>query len=210
MISPVITINEFDDVNISATDIVVTATTNEGTLNTDTYTFMRNGSYTFVATDTAGNVSSQVVTVGNIVKPVLLSYDSELIGGSLTANISSVPVLSGSTVHSTDQISFNLSLTSKYHVYKWLINSESLYSRLTTLTLDYPYLDTTVGIEFYIEADLNDDGKVSTTDLVQLRRYIAGLESTNEKAVLAADVNGDGKVSTTDLVKIRRMLAGLE
>ncbi|MBU3745151.1 MAG: deoxyribodipyrimidine photo-lyase, partial [Sediminibacterium sp.] len=77
LIPPVITINAFDNVNISATDIVVSALTNEGTLNTDSYTFLRNGSYTFIATDPAGNVSSQVVTVGNIVKPVLLNYDSE-------------------------------------------------------------------------------------------------------------------------------------
>jgi len=210
LVAPVITIDAYDDVNISASDIIVTAQTNEGTLTEDSYTFMRNGSYTFIATDLAGNIGTHTVTVDNISKPVLLNYDSELIGGVLEANINSVPVVSGSTVYSTNQISFNISLYPKYHVYQWLINSEALSSRLTTLSLDYPYLDTTVGIEFYIEADLNDDGKISTTDLVQLRRYIAGLDSTNEKAVLAADVNGDGKVSTTDLVKIRRMLAGLE
>jgi len=210
LIAPVITINAFDNVNISSSDIIVSAQTNEGTLNTDTYTFSRNGSYTFIATDLAGNVSSEIVTVNNIVKPFLLNYDSELIGGTLLANISSVPIVSGSTLLSTDQISFIVNLNPKYHVFKWSINSETILTRLTTLALDYSYIDTTVGIEFYLESDLNDDGKVSTTDLVQLRLYIAGLESANEKAVLASDVNGDGKVSTTDLVKIRRMLAGLE
>ncbi len=210
LIPPTITIEDFDNTTISATDIIVNAQTNEGTLNTDSYTFMRNGSYTFTATDLAGNVSSKLVTVSNIVKPVLLSYDSELIGGKLEANISSIPVVSGSTVYSTDQVSFIVTLNSKYHVYKWNFNLESLNTRLTTLTLDYPYLDTNVSLEFYMEADLNDDAKVTTTDLVQLRRYIAGLDTPNEKAVLSADVNNDGKVSTTDLVKIRRMLAGLE
>ncbi|NTW94995.1 MAG: hypothetical protein HGB31_00035 [Erysipelotrichaceae bacterium] len=210
LIPPIITIEDFDNTTISASDIIVNAQTNEGTLNTDSYTFMRNGSYTFIATDPAGNISSKLVSVSNIVKPILLSYDSELIGGLLEANISSIPVVSGSTVYSTDQVSFKVTLNSKYHIYKWNFNLESLNTRLTTLTLDYPYLDTSVSIEFYMEADLNDDGKVTTTDLVQLRRYIAGLETPNEKAVLSADVNGDGKVSTTDLVKIRRMLAGLE
>jgi len=210
LIPPVITINDFDDVTITESDLVVSAQTNEGTLNTDSYTFLRNGSYAFVATDLAGNVSSEIVTVSNISKPVLLNYDSDLIGGILEAQLNSIPLVSGSTIHSTDQVSFSISLNPKYHIYKWSFNAESVFTRLTSLTLDYPYLDTTVGIEFYIEADLNDDGKISTTDLVQLRRYIAGLDSTNEKAVLAADVNGDGKVSTTDLVKIRRMLAGLE
>ena len=76
--------------------------------------------------------------------------------------------------------------------------------------MDYPYLNTNVNVDFYLEGDLNNDGKVSTTDIVLMRRYIAGLENSNEKAVLAADINGDGRVSTTDLVKIRRILAGLE
>ncbi|MEK7503983.1 MAG: hypothetical protein AAB550_00565 [Patescibacteria group bacterium] len=54
-------------------DIVVTASTNEGTLNTNTYTFTANGSFDFIATDAAGNSSTTTVTIANIDKtePVL-------------------------------------------------------------------------------------------------------------------------------------------
>ena len=209
-IPPVITIGDYDAVNISAVDLIISASTDEGTLNETQHTFMRNGSFDFVATDAAGNVSTQTVTVTNIVKPVILTYTTELVGGSLSAAIHDDQVASGSTVYSTDQVVFTVTLNSKYQIYRWLYNSEFLLTRATTLNLDYPYLDTTVSVEFYLLGDLNEDGKMSTTDLVQLRRIIAGLDSGNEKAVLAADINGDGKVSTTDLVKIRRMLAGLE
>jgi len=209
-IPPVITIGDYDAVTISSTDLIVSASTDEGTLNTTQHTFMRNSSFDFVATDAAGNVSTQTVTVTNIVKPVILTYTTESVGGSLSASLNNAPIVSGSTVYSTDQITFNVVLNSKYQVYKWIYNDQFLLTRATTLNLDYPYLDTTVSVETYLQGDLNADDKMSTTDLVQLRRIIAGLDSGNEKAVLAADINGDGKVSTTDLVKIRRMLAGLE
>jgi hypothetical protein len=80
----------------------------------------------------------------------------------------------------------------------------------STYLLEYPTLDTRIGVIVVKEADLNDDDRVSATDLVKLRRALAGLEPINEKSALAADLNGDGKVTTTDLVRLRRLLAGLE
>lgn len=209
-IAPIITIGDFDAVTISSTDITVTATTNEGSLNADSHVFARNGSFDFIATDAAGNITTQTVTITNIVKSVVFTYATELAGGNLSAAIGATPLSSGSTVTSLDLVTVSVTLNPKYHVYRWLVNDAFVLTHATTLNVEYPYLNTTVSVEFYVEGDLNDDSKMTTTDLVQLRRIIAGLDSGNEKAVLAADMNGDGKVSTTDLVKIRRMLAGLE
>lgn len=66
-IPPVITINSY---NTSWTngDVIVTASTNEGTLNTTTHTFTANGPFDFVATDSAGNSSTTTVTISNIDK----------------------------------------------------------------------------------------------------------------------------------------------
>lgn len=209
-VPPLITIADFDSTTIVSTDLVVTASTDEGTLNETSHTFTHNSSFDFIATDIAGNVTTKTVTITNIVKQVVVTYSSTLIGGSLSASVNTTPLVSGSNVYSTDQVIFSVVLLPKYHVYRWLFNNAFTNTRATTLNLEFPYLDTTVGVELYMEGDMNFDQKMSTTDLVQLRRYLAGLDKSNEKAVLAADINGDGKVSTTDLVKIRRMLAGLE
>lgn len=58
----------------------------------------------------------------------------------------------------------------------------------------------------YTPGDLNTDGVINTTDVVYLRRYIAGGYgvSINEAA---ADVNDDGVLNTTDVVLIRRYVA---
>jgi hypothetical protein len=49
-------------------DITITATTNEGTLNTTSHTFTQNASFDFIATDTAGNITTKTITISNIDK----------------------------------------------------------------------------------------------------------------------------------------------
>ncbi|RDU37403.1 hypothetical protein DRW41_06035 [Neobacillus piezotolerans] len=49
-------------------DVVVTAETNEGTLNATSHTFTENGSFDFIATDDAGNETVETITITNIDK----------------------------------------------------------------------------------------------------------------------------------------------
>jgi alpha-tubulin suppressor-like RCC1 family protein len=65
--APIITLGEYNSKPTNQ-DIVVTATTNEGTLNTNSHTFTVNGSFIFTATDIAGNVTEKAVTITNIDK----------------------------------------------------------------------------------------------------------------------------------------------
>ena len=71
---------------------------------------------------------------------------------------------------------------------------------------------TTVGsIEFleYVPGDVNEDGNITTTDVVYLRRYIAGGYGVEDKVVLPAlDVNRDGSITSTDVTLLRRYIAG--
>ncbi|MBE7060031.1 MAG: hypothetical protein E7389_04345 [Ruminococcaceae bacterium] len=55
--------------------------------------------------------------------------------------------------------------------------------------------------------DVNDDTKINTTDIIMMRRHIAGGYSQRiiEKA---ADVDCNGKVNTTDVILVRRFTAG--
>ena len=51
--------------------------------------------------------------------------------------------------------------------------------------------------------DINNDGKVSITDLVQLRRMVDGIQQHNNKA----DINNDGVVDIFDLTILREYLS---
>ena len=59
----------------------------------------------------------------------------------------------------------------------------------------------------YTPGDVNDDNKINSTDVILMRREIAGGYETkiNTKA---ADVNADGKINSTDVILVRRYIAG--
>jgi len=64
---PVITLDTYNT-DWTNQDITVNASTNEGTLNSDSHTFTENGSFDFIATDRAGNSTTKTVTITNIDK----------------------------------------------------------------------------------------------------------------------------------------------
>ena len=67
---------------------------------------------------------------------------------------------------------------------------------------------TVCGIRKAGYGDLNGDGKVGATDLMMMRRYIAGYYTGI--SAKDADLDGDGKVGAADLTTLRRMIAGYE
>lgn len=62
---PIITIEPFATSSTNQ-PVVITATANEGTFASSTHTFTENGSFDFVATDEAGNISTSTVVVAHI------------------------------------------------------------------------------------------------------------------------------------------------
>ena len=57
--------------------------------------------------------------------------------------------------------------------------------------------------------DVNGDGKVNSTDFMQVRRHYLGLYTLTDANLKAADVNKDGKINSTDFMQIRRHFLGL-
>lgn len=93
-IPPVITIGEHDSETPTALPVTVTATTNEGMLNTDLHTFIENGSFDFVATDEAGNTATSTVTITNIdtVPPSIVNYALNGLSDTITIDPISTPL----------------------------------------------------------------------------------------------------------------------
>lgn len=66
---PTVTLGSYDGTTPTNKDITVTAATDDdATLNVTSHTFTENGSFDFVATDTAGNKTTKTVTITNIDK----------------------------------------------------------------------------------------------------------------------------------------------
>ena len=57
-----------------------------------------------------------------------------------------------------------------------------------------------------LKGDVNLDGKVTSTDLVQLKQYLIGEMEFSEQAEKNADINGDGFVTSTDYLQLKNML----
>jgi len=81
--APVITITPYITTPVNY-DITVFASTNEGTLNATSHTFTENGTFNFIATDAAGNITTTPVTITNIDKtaPTLNSALAQNTGGT--------------------------------------------------------------------------------------------------------------------------------
>ncbi|OCA88012.1 hypothetical protein A8F94_09300 [Bacillus sp. FJAT-27225] len=105
--APVITVNSYNT-DPTNQDVVVTVTTNEGTLNASSHTFEQNGEFEFVATDEAGNVTRKTVKVSNIDKtpPTVnnvingFAYNTDIVPTFIegTATLNGSEFASGTTV----------------------------------------------------------------------------------------------------------------
>ena len=87
------------------------------------------------------------------------------------------------------------------------------YERLTATPVEDGFsftvdVDCAVQIAIVLVGDATLDGKVNTTDVTQIKRFIAGKREFNAIQLLAADVTGEGKLNTTDVTQLKRYIAG--
>ncbi len=61
----------------------------------------------------------------------------------------------------------------------------------------------------YTLYDVNNDGSIDTSDLSDLKLFLAGVKGRDEIVYLAADTNSDTLVDTTDLSNLKLQLAGV-
>ena len=78
-----------------------------------------------------------------------------------------------------------------------------------TLSIEYPPHRVTVhctdGVFLSpVTGDLNGDGALNGLDLLQLRKYLVGVQPTADP--MAFDLNGDGELTILDLIRLRKLL----
>ena len=152
---PVITIDPYDT-SWTNNDITISASTNEGTLNTTSHIFSANGSFDFVATDDAGNITTETVIISNIDKenPSAPSVTTPVNNGYITSPTTQKFVWTASTDPSPGS---GLATTSTY---QYQIDNNSDFSSparnvsqtATTKTLATPLSD---GV-YYIQVRAKD------------------------------------------------------
>jgi len=111
-VAPIITFGTYTKVP-TYKDITVTAVSNEGTLNAASHTFTENGSFEFIATDAAGNVTSQTITITNIDKtlpPYSVDYRTHVQNVGWQAVVSDGEI-SGTTNKALRLEGINISIT---------------------------------------------------------------------------------------------------
>ncbi len=58
------------------------------------------------------------------------------------------------------------------------------------------------------KGDINLDGKITSTDVLQLKQYLVGTRDLTWQGLQNADLNGDGSISGTDLTLLQNLLTG--
>ena len=58
--------------------------------------------------------------------------------------------------------------------------------------------------------DVNGDGRISSRDLVLLKKVVANIVDCEDIVFVNADINGDGSITSADVAAIKRLLAELD
>ena len=197
-VNPVITLSEYSLIPTHE-PITVFASVDKGTLNQESFTFVSNGSFTFVATDEAGNVSVHTVEMTHILKTYQFSV--HIVGIEDAIIFDTNLAIEGKSIHLK-------TISSEYKIFSIKINGDIL-SRDTREIFD---IDSDIHVEIHVvlNGDVNHDGKLTSTDLVMIRRHLAGIIDLDDIALFSGDLNNDSRISATDMVVCRRKLAGLD
>lgn len=126
-----------------------------------------------------------------------------------TMSDSNILITSGSQVATNSTIIFSVELPTRYVIIAWIINGQRVETRDRNRSVTLNQSNNTIVVEVIRRGDLNNDGQMTTTDLVQLQRLLAGILPTSLERELAGDVNESGTLTSTDLVQLMRLLAGI-
>jgi hypothetical protein len=128
----------------------------------------------------------------------------------LSALVGTSPLANGDYLKPGNIAIFDVVPNAGYLVTQWTVDGVPVPNNLTNALSATITATTIVRVRLTMFGDVNDDNRLTTSDIVILRRYLAGLTNLSDLNKLSGDYNRDGKITTTDIVMMRRKLAGLE
>lgn len=195
--NPTITVQSVSGSPGSTVDVDVTIKNNPGILGA-TLSFTYDNGLTLTGA-TAGDAFSALTMTkpGKFTSPCNFTWDGQ--------DISADDIKDGTVLTLQFTINDNADNGTEYNITASYENGDIVNTELNPIDVEIE--NGTVTAIDYMPGDLNSDKKVNPTDIILLRRFIAGgyEQSINE---LAADVNNDGKKNPTDVILIRRYIAG--
>ncbi len=78
-----------------------------------------------------------------------------------------------------------------------------------TIMLTAMGFETSMDVIVFQRGDINQDGKITLLDMVNVKSHILGMTKLDQVEALAADYNGDGKISILDYVQIKAVILGI-
>ncbi len=226
---PTITLGAY---NTSPTnqDIIVTATTDFGTLNTSSHTFTQNGSFDFIATSGSQSTTTTViitnidktspiisgVTNGESYKTATISFNegSALLNGVLCNNDATISA-NGDYVLIVTDLAGNSSTVNftiyniSYNYFDGILTGVALNTKIKDLKNNINTLPgETIKIFNNNNFELTDDQTVVGTGMTMQIFGETTVVSTYT-IIIYGDVNGEGEIDIADLVLIKHHLLKL-
>lgn len=195
--NPTITVQSVSGSPGSTVDVDVTIKNNPGILGA-TLSFTYDNGLTLTGATSGDAFSALTMTKpGKFTSPCNFTWDGQ--------NISADDIKDGTVLTLQFTINDNAENGTGYNIAASYESGDIVNMELNPIDVEIEN-GTVIAID-YMPGDLNSDKKVNPTDIILLRRFIAGgyEQTINETA---ADVNNDGKKNPTDVILIRRYIAG--
>ncbi|MBQ7671398.1 MAG: dockerin type I repeat-containing protein [Clostridia bacterium] len=62
----------------------------------------------------------------------------------------------------------------------------------------------------YLPGDVTGDGRITMSDVLMMRKFIAGIIDLTDEQFMRADITGDGYITMSDVLRIRKIIAGID
>ena len=79
---------------------------------------------------------------------------------------------------------------------------------ITIKTIDVAAADVVKDVELWLLGDVNLNGKINSTDVSRLFKYVNGQITLSEDELSVSDVNGNGKINSTDVSRLFKYVNG--
>lgn len=167
----------------------------------NTYTFTRNDSFTFEYISKEGIVGSKEASVNWII-PVNIEKTYTILEAENKQYIKRIPVDT-----TAEEFLNNIDvIDADYKLYDAFDNGIAKAQNLATcMKLKSPTAEYTL----VVTGDTNGDGKVSSTDISQLKLHLVEATMLTDERMYAADMNMDNTITLTDLSQLKAKVVGM-